>query len=45
MLNNDSLLPEVIVATGGKVADITAARDLMKFPAGSIVVMGRGYND
>lgn len=45
MLNNDSLLPEVIVATGGKVADITTARDLMKFPAGSIVVMGRGYND
>lgn len=28
MLNNDSLLPEVIVATDGKVADITAARDL-----------------
>ena len=45
MLNNDSLLPEVIVATDGKVADITAARDLMKFPAGSIVVMDRGYND
>ena len=45
MLNNDSLLPEVIVATDGKVADITAARDLMKFPVGSIVVMDRGYND
>lgn len=45
MLNNDSLLPEVIVATDGKVADITAARDLMKFPAVSIVVMDRGYND
>lgn len=45
MLNNDSLLPEVIVATDGKVADITAARELMKFPAGSIIVMDRGYND
>lgn len=45
MLNNDSPLPEVIVATDGKVADITAARDLMKFPAGSIVVMDQGYND
>ena len=45
MLNNDTLLPEVIVATDGKVGDVTAARDIMKFPAGSIVVMDRGYND
>lgn len=45
MLNNDTLLPEMIVATDGKVADVTAARDLMKFPPGSIVVMDRGYND
>lgn len=45
MLNNDTLLPEVIVATDGKVGDVTAARDIMKFPSGSIVVMDRGYND
>ncbi len=45
MLNNDTLLPEVIVATDGKVGDVTAARDIMKFPAGSAVVMDRGCND
>ncbi len=45
VLNNDTLLPEVIVATDGKVSDVTAARDIMKFPASSIVIMDRGRND
>lgn len=45
VLNGDAHLPEVIVATSGKVGDVTAARDLTQFPPGSIVVMDRGYND
>ena len=44
-LDYDTLMPDMIVQTDGKVADVTAARDLMSFPKGSIVVMDRGYND
>ena len=44
-LDYATLMPDMIVATDGKVADVTVARDMMSFPQGSIVVMDRGYND
>jgi putative transposase len=43
-LNHSGYLPEFIVKTDGKVADITAGR-CINFPKGSIVVCDRGYND
>lgn len=45
LLNNDTGLPEVIDETNAKCSDIKAARGMFNLPAGSIVVMDRGYND
>lgn len=47
LFNIRSQIPELIMVTEGKVADITAAReiDLKKYPKGSIFVFDRGYND
>jgi hypothetical protein len=45
--NIRSQIPEVVIITDGKCADITAAReiDLTQFPKGTIFVFDRGYND
>jgi len=47
IFNVKSQIPEVIVLTDGKVADITAAKDMdfNKFPKGSIFVFDRAYLD
>lgn len=44
LLNNDHLVPEMIVMTDGKQSDIKVARKL-KLPSHSIIIMDRGYND
>ena len=44
VLDHDGYLPQFCVITDGKVADITAARQLA-FPRGTVVVMDRGYVD
>jgi hypothetical protein len=44
VLDNRSTLPRYAVITDGKTADVTVARGL-KFEAGTIVVMDRGYED
>lgn len=45
-LNNDTLLPEVIVETPAKTSDIKGAKSILdSIPSGSILVMDRGYND
>lgn len=44
VLDNRSLLPQYAVITEGKTADVKVARGL-KFEAGTIVVMDRGYED
>jgi Transposase DDE domain/Domain of unknown function (DUF4372) len=44
VLDNRSILPQYAVITDGKTADIQVARGL-KFEAGTIVVMDRGYED
>jgi len=44
LLDHDGYLPTYVLITEGKKADVTIARKL-KLPAGSIVVMDRGYND
>ena len=47
LFNVRSQIPELIHITDGKVADITAIRniDLSKYTKGSIFVFDRGYND
>jgi len=47
LFNVRSQIPELILVTDGKVADITAIRhmDLSRYPGGSIFVFDRGYND
>lgn len=44
MLDHDGCLPHYALITEGKVADVTVAQQ-MEMPAGSIVVMDRGYVD
>lgn len=44
LLDHDGYLPTYALITEGKKADVTVAQEL-KLPAGSIVVMDRGYND
>jgi hypothetical protein len=44
VLDNRSILPQYAVVTDGKTADVKVARGL-KFEAGTIVVMDRGYED
>lgn len=44
LLDHDGYLPSVAVITEGKRHDIRVARQL-RFEAGTIVVMDRGYND
>lgn len=44
LLNQDYLLPEMMVMTDGKVSDIRAAKSI-SIPSDSIVIMDRGYND
>ena len=44
VLDNRSILPQYAVITEGKTADVKVARGL-KFEAGTIVVMDRGYED
>lgn len=44
VLDNRSVLPQYAVITDGKTADVKVARRL-KFEAGTIVVMDRGYED
>jgi putative transposase len=43
-MDHEGYLPEFVSITEGKTSDIAAARD-MAFPAHSIVVCDRGYND
>lgn len=43
-LNHAGYLPEFVTITEGKSQDVTVGRTL-QFPKGSIVVVGRGYND
>lgn len=47
LFNVRSQIPELIIVTNGKEADITAARkiDLEKLASGSILTFDRGYND
>lgn len=47
LFNVRSQIPELIIATDGKEADITTARkiDLGKLASGSILTFDRGYND
>lgn len=45
ILNNDSLLPEVMVMTDGKISDITMARSLQLPTNQCILIMDRGYSD
>jgi putative transposase len=44
LLDHDGYLPAFVHITTAKVADVTIAR-LLKLPAGSIIVMDRGYVD
>lgn len=45
-LSHDLMLPQVVVMTDGKVADVKQAKAAIKaLPADSFVVMDRGYND
>ena len=44
VLDNRSVLPQYAVITDGKTADVKVARTL-KFEAGTILVMDRGYED
>jgi len=44
LLDHDGYLPSYAVITDGKKSDITVART-MKFAAGTVLVMDRGYND
>lgn len=44
VLDNRSVLPQYAVITDGQTADVKVARGL-KFEAGTIVVMDRGYED
>src|SRR6266511_2310726 len=44
LLDHDGYLPEYAVITEGKRHDIRVARQL-RFEAGTIVVIDRGYND
>lgn len=43
-LDHDGLLPSFVTITDGKTHDVVEGR-LLPLPAGSIVVMDRGYND
>ncbi len=48
LLNNDSLLPELVVPTTGKTGDITAAKQMaltQRLKKGSIIVFDRAYTD
>ena len=45
LLNNDTGLPEIIDETNANCSDIRAAKGMFNLPAGTIVVMDRGYND
>ena len=46
VLSHETLLPEVIDMTDGKVADVKQAREIIaELPESSYVVMDRGYND
>lgn len=46
LLNNDTSLSELIVETPAKTSDIKGAKGILEdIPAGSIVVMDRGYNN
>ena len=44
LLDHDGYLPSVIVITDGRCHDVRVAREL-KFNAGTIIVMDRGYVD
>lgn len=44
LLDHDGYLPSYAVITDGKKSDIKVAR-MMKFAAGTVLVMDRGYND
>jgi len=44
LLDHDGYIPAFVHITTAKVADVTVAR-LLKLPAGSIIVMDRGYVD
>ena len=44
LLDHDGLLPHFALITEGKKADVKVARTL-QFPAGSMLVFDRGYND
>jgi hypothetical protein len=44
LLDHDGYLPAFVHVTTAKVADVTIA-ELLKLPAGSIIVMDRGYVD
>jgi hypothetical protein len=43
VLDYDNGLPNYCYLSEGKMSDITAAKKLMSFPAGSVVVADRGY--
>jgi len=43
-LNHNGYLPEFVTVTEGKDHDVTVGRTL-KFPKGSIIAVGKGYND
>ncbi len=48
LLDNTSMMPEVIVSSDGKVGDVTAAKDMNlheKLQKGSVVVFDRAYID
>lgn len=46
MLNHELMMPEVVVMTDGKVADVKMAKAIIdEIPADSFVIMDRGYND
>jgi hypothetical protein len=44
LLDHDGYLPSYALISDGKVADVSVAQQLA-LPAGSVVVMDRGYND
>lgn len=48
LLNNDSMLPELVVPTTGQIGDITAGKRMKltkRLKKGSILVFDRAYND
>lgn len=48
LLQNDSMLPELVIPTTGKTGDITAAKQMQltkRLKKGSIITFDRAYND